>query len=287
MKNVGHELRNERERMGKQLDDVSLALTIRPNYLIAIEEGRFEGFPNRAFAIGYVARYARYLRLDAKNLVDRLDAELASRDGADNRPLEILPLPNRKLRLGATVVIGGLLLAALTYYRDDVVTFATRAYEQATEAGLAQNAVPAPALAPIEQRAPIAALESPIPLPTETAVTPVALPAEPAPSLQAPLPPGRQYGLGNKVSRITLRVHRPTLVAVRGVRNRDFLDRALAPGDTYRVPNVGGLTLTVGDAGAVEIILDGVSVGFVGAQGVAAKGLSLAPQSIINRAKRG
>jgi hypothetical protein len=35
------------------------------------------------------------------------------------------------------------------------------------------------------------------------------------------------------------------------------------------------------DAGAVEVILDGVSVGFAGKDGVTARGLSLTPQNVI------
>jgi cytoskeleton protein RodZ len=80
-----------------------------------------------------------------------------------------------------------------------------------------------------------------------------------------------------------LRVHRPTHVAVRGARNRAFIDRALVPGDTYRVPNLVGLRLTATDAGAVEVILDGSSVGFVGQDGSAASALSLNPQNIVDR----
>jgi cytoskeleton protein RodZ len=80
-----------------------------------------------------------------------------------------------------------------------------------------------------------------------------------------------------------LRVHRPTHVAVQGARNRTFIDRPLAPGDTYRVPNMVGLRLTAPDAGAVELILDGVSVGFAGRDGATARNLSLNPQSIVDR----
>jgi cytoskeleton protein RodZ len=72
-------------------------------------------------------------------------------------------------------------------------------------------------------------------------------------------------------------------VAIRDGRNRIFIDRRLASGDTYRVPNLFGLWLTAIDAGAVEIVLDAASVGFVGAQGATVRDLSLNPQSIANR----
>src|SRR5687767_7362131 len=74
---VGHYLCTARQRKGKQLSDVWLELKIRPEYLIAIEEGRFEALPGRIYAIGFVRSYAGYLGLDAEECVGRLKAEIA------------------------------------------------------------------------------------------------------------------------------------------------------------------------------------------------------------------
>jgi hypothetical protein len=62
---VGQELSNARERKGKRLSDVWLVLKIRPDQLVAIEEGRFDVLPGRVYAIGYVRSYAAHLGLDA------------------------------------------------------------------------------------------------------------------------------------------------------------------------------------------------------------------------------
>ena len=78
-KRVGQELRNARELKGAQLSEVSRAVNVHPNYLAAIEDGRFEELPGPAFTIGYVARYARHLGLDVENVVDRFGAEIAPR----------------------------------------------------------------------------------------------------------------------------------------------------------------------------------------------------------------
>ena len=122
---------------------------------------------------------------------------------------------------------------------------------------------------------------------TETTATLASIPANPAPGLQVPpSPPGQRYGVRNRNSRITLRMHRPTHVVVQGTRDQIFLDRSLSPGDSYRVPNMVGLRLSTPDAGAIEIILDGSFVGFAGEDGVAARGLSLNPQNIVDRQQR-
>ncbi len=136
------------------------------------------------------------------------------------------------------------------------------------------------ALLPPADPAPV--IES-APLPAPTPAQPVSAVAEPPPNLNAQLPLGEQYGTLNRNSRVVLRVHRPIHIAVLGNRNHVFIDRNLGSGDTYRVPNLAGLKLSVPDAGAVEVILDGNTVGFAGKPGSAARGLSLDPKNIISR----
>lgn len=156
------------------------------------------------------------------------------------------------------------------------------------------HGAPEPASVPpaTDQPPAVAAIEKPATGPHETATVPPgdAIPAqpdfasaEPKHIFRAQLPLGERYGEHNRGSRVTLRVHRPTLVAVLGVRNHKWIDRVLRPGDTYRVPNMGGLKLNARDAGAVEVILDGNTVGFAGNDGAAVKGMSLQPQSIVSR----
>ena len=74
---------------------------------------------------------------------------------------------------------------------------------------------------------------------------------------------------------------------MQGTDNRILIDRVLDAGDTYRVPNMTGLQLSASDAGAIEVILDDTTVGFAGKDGVMARGLSLEPQSIIDRQQHG
>ena len=338
---VGQELARARQRKGEKLSDVWLVLKIRPDQLLAVEEGRWDALPGRVYTIGYVRSYAAYLGLEPDRLVDRLKNELDGPTASDDlatlavSPLDILPavtervqrlhvpqlhLPQLQLPQSGTVITG-LLLVAFLYSGYYAFASMGRAVEppimavperllaevraQKAAVDLPRNPVALPP-APVERRArleqsasvtvqqlpPVAASppEPPLPIPTEVAVTPpapaptIVLPPEPAPKvIQAKLPNGKRYGMRNKNSRITLRVHRPTYIAVQGTRNRKFLDRALFPGDTYRVPNMVGLRLSSPDAGAVEVILDGASVGFVGRDGANARNLSLNPQNIVDR----
>ena len=107
-KNLGQALRDERERRGKQLDDVRHAIRIRPDHLAAIEEGRFEELPSRALLIAYVSRYARYLSVKVEKLPEQLEAESGARDGHRK---DIEPVSDPKFRIGD--VLPGPLLVGL------------------------------------------------------------------------------------------------------------------------------------------------------------------------------
>jgi len=291
---VGPDLCKVRQGRGKELSEVMHVLKLRPHHLIAIEEGRFEALPGRVYAIGYVRSYAEFLGLDAEKFVDRLKSEMGGHGGPKDYAADWVPLPEGKVLQGGRVITG-LLLAALIYSGYYVLAPGERTFEPpvmpvparlAAEVGLTPEPSTERPRATAQPPASIVPPEPPVPLEIEiTPMQTVTVPAEAAPKV--PLPPGRSYGVQNRNSRITLRVHRPTHVVVQGTRNRTFIDRALAAGDTYRVPNMVGLRLSAPDAGALEVILDGRSVGFAGEDGVSSRGLSITPQNIIDRRTRG
>jgi cytoskeleton protein RodZ len=153
----------------------------------------------------------------------------------------------------------------------------------AAQAWLTPKKPGAAAVAPVEPPAPISHETMPAP-PIEVApAEPLSAVPEPVARLHAPPPPGQRLGMQNRSSRVTLRVRRSMRVAVQGASNRILVNRIFAAGDTYHVPNMTGLKLSVPDAGSIEVILDGNTVGLAGEHGVAARGLLLDPPSIISR----
>ena len=126
---VGQDLRRTREHRGEQIYDVGRALRINPNYLAAIEEGRFGDLPGRAFTMGYVGRYARHLHLDAADLQRRLATETAAYDRSHHRidvqrPIELSHrvdaelLSVRKVPVLGVAIVG--LFAVLAYSSADI-----------------------------------------------------------------------------------------------------------------------------------------------------------------------
>lgn len=283
LESVGQDLRKAREKRGEDLEHISRLLKIRRDYLALLEEGAADSLPGRAYAIGFVRSYATYLGLDGNEYVERLKAEIAGR-GENREPQPSAAPPVEWKWLQGQWILAGLLAVALLYAGYYLIVSATRVTEQpvlpvparlAAEAGLPPAAsapggqAPATAPPPAATPAPAVAVSSP--------------PAQAAPAL----PAGQTYGAQNTNSRITLRVHRPSQVTVAGANNRVFINRTLQAGDRYIVPNVAGLRLSAPDSGAVELIVDGTSIGFAGDNGVVANGMPLNPQELAARGNRG
>lgn len=287
LESVGQDLRKTREKRGEDLDHISRLLKIRRDYLALLEEGAADSLPGRAYAIGFVRSYATYLGLNGDEFVERLKAEIAGRGGTETQASA--PPAEWKWPQGqwGQWVIGGLLAVALLYAGYYLIVSTIRMSEQPVlpvPARLAAEAGLTPAPPPL---APAAATQAPASTPVPAAPP---APQASAPAAQAPaevLPEGRTFGVQNTNSRITLRVHRRSLVTVEGEDSRVFINRTLQPGDTYRVPNLAGLRLSAPDSGVVELIVDGNSVGFAGQSGVAATGLPLSAQELSARRNNG
>src|SRR5436190_11609427 len=79
-RSAGDLLWQQREALGLDLDDVALALKIKPGYLAALEAGRPDLLPGPAYAIGFVRAYGDHLGLDGNEILRRFKAESAALD---------------------------------------------------------------------------------------------------------------------------------------------------------------------------------------------------------------
>lgn len=311
LETVGQDLRAARLRRGDDLATASKALKIRKDHLEALEEDRFDSLPGRTYAIGFVRSYADYLGLDPVEAVERFKREIAGRDEGPRATAFHENDDERRLPHG-WVVIAVVVLALVIY----------GAYRLARSADslLSEPVAPVPArmvpperpttvpprqsTAAIPQSAPEAGTAQPSgdgqgsllappisgsligPSATEGASGPLTstpmTSEESAPVDEAP-PQGRVYGEQNTGARVVLVAVRPTRVLVEDGNGVIYINRTLATGDSYRVPDHVGLKLTTPDAGAVEVELDGQKMGSAGRTKQLAEALSLDPQAIADR----
>jgi cytoskeleton protein RodZ len=315
---VGQELRAARLRRGDDLAAVSHTLKIRKDHLNALEDDKFEALPGRTYAVGFVRSYADYLGLDAVAAVERFKDEIAGRsDGS----YQITPVPDtdeRRLPYG-WIVMAGVLVVIIAYaaYRlaisaDALVgqpvapvpariaprppaaasTRPTVAYPLRSAAALpATTAATSPAgqhVAAVPANAKPAAGGASAKTGVSSASPGAAPPATPSPNSQADaLPKGHEYGIQNTDARIILHVKALTRILVQGPDGKVLINRTLHPGDSYRIPDEEGLTLTTPNGGAVALQLDGQDVGVAGKDGQVTEGLSLDPQSLLDRFNQG
>ncbi|MDN5347732.1 MAG: hypothetical protein PWP65_1296, partial [Clostridia bacterium] len=128
MGGIGEQLRRARQEKGLTLHEVEEATKIRLKYLNALEEEAFDELPGRVYAIGFLRNYARYLGLDAEELVRQLK--------------EIVPLPQEEPLRGFTpgheltvsrrrwqrLLIAGLVILALIGFNK--IYYLTRSLDQ-------------------------------------------------------------------------------------------------------------------------------------------------------------
>ena len=107
--------------------------------------------------------------------------------------------------------------------------------------------------------------------------------SQPAATMLASLPKGHVYGERNANARVILHILKPTRIFVKNATGTVFINRDLQPGDSYRVPDFVGLSLSVNDGAAVAFELDGQPMGMAGKTDQVAKDVSLNPQAIVDR----
>ncbi|MFQ5938993.1 MAG: helix-turn-helix domain-containing protein [Alphaproteobacteria bacterium] len=89
------------------------------------------------------------------------------------------------------------------------------------------------------------------------------------------------FGEGGADARIVLRAKLDSWVQVRDEENNVLMTRILRLGDTYRAPNRPGLTLLTGNAGALEILVDGNVVPSIGPIGAVRRNVALDAERLL------
>ncbi len=127
------------------------------------------------------------------------------------------------------------------------------------------------------------------PIITETEPAPVVEPAPPPPApaqeaIEAPVSavtetaavPSAPAPVADDEIRITINAKNNSWIQVRDdVANKMLITRLLSAGDHYDVPNQPGLVLLTGNAGALEIVVDGEVVPSIGGAGVVRRSVTL------------
>ena len=116
----------------------------------------------------------------------------------------------------------------------------------------------------------------------------VVAPAEPTLIPTPPPPPSSSvvqgtphvYGIENVGSRVTLIARQDSWVQVQSPESGLLITRILYSGDSYRVPDLPNLTLITGNAGGLEVLVDGEPVSQLGPEGAVRRNIPLDPGAL-------
>lgn len=302
---VGETLRAARIDRGLEAATVAALLKMRREQLEAVETGNLEKLPGRTYAVGFVRAYARHLGLDAEALVQQFKDETAEQEAA--KPVDLVfPVAQEEYRGPRSSIMAVALLIAMGIYGISYLTMPSRkavAIAAQTEAAAvvvepANPAAPKTAIAiaptdsnrtPVEVAVSFVAGGQTLPeqkLPEAPALAPVTPAVITFAQASAPTSDAPTQPVDANV-RIILKAVEPTYIQVRDAqlpRSKSVLvARVLNVGESYAVPNRNGLTMQTGNAGGLQVEVDGRSLGVFGKSGEVITRVPLDPSYFLER----
>jgi cytoskeleton protein RodZ len=296
---IGETLRRERLRRNLDLETISHELKISPKLLEAIEAEKFERLPGGVFAKSFVRQYARFLGLDEEEMageVQRILQPAGEVSSLTETPQSTAP-PIQLPRVEAWEAVGEsrfkwsspLPALALVVVVMMACAGVYSWWQRTRHSVLAHDNAPAPVSA-VRQPVPVQA--SPVPpaqppaeraqatpaAPTEQAPQPVAAQpiagqpdaaqpvAPPVPAQKVSTLPPQQPSNPNAAVRVELMADEPVWVLAR-TDGKYLFSGTLEPNQSRTVEANTTVVLRLGNAGGVNITLNGKSLGTLGPKG--------------------
>jgi len=142
---------------------------------------------------------------------------------------------------------------------------------------------PAPEPAPeaVPQAAPEPTVAPSVAEAAPPAEAPAPVPAAPAPSRMA-----AATDASGAAGRVVLRATSASWVELRDTDNRRVFSQVMRAGETYAVPAGRPIMLTTGNAGGLDILIDGRPIPSLGPVGDVRRNISLEPEALLSRLQR-
>lgn len=250
---VGEILRKGREHYGQSLQQVEASLRIRAIQLHAIEEGRVDLLPGKAYALGFVRSYSEYLGLDGDKMVQLYKAQTLGKIKPDLN----FPVAASESKLPAFWVAGGLAFLAIIL----IGIWAFYAQEDRSEV---EN------ILTVSEAIPDSPPQS----------SDLIGPPEPTNLDLAKMQAGKTQQQDSAVSNtkeqgIILNIKENSWVEIRDAKGKAIVSRVLKAGEQYFVPDRPDLRMNLGNASGVEIVVDGKALPVLGRRGEVRRDVSL------------
>jgi len=275
---LGAYLRSLREAKGSSLEDMARSTRVGIRHLEALEEERLADLPSPVFVRGFIRAYCSFLREGPEAALGHYQELAGERAAAEAASAPPRP---RNTRASSSVLLG---LALLLVLGIGLAVLNLTIKRQPETPGAASNmeSRPAPASAPTPAATPPRAAATPpaqpppapaaeptrpasLPAPNPPPATP-ASPTVPAPAVAPKAVPGSQ--------RLVIKAVESTWIRVQTDEGR-IAEELLPAGASREWTADRRFLVTIGNAGGVEVTLNGRSLPPLGAKGTVIQRLEL------------
>jgi cytoskeleton protein RodZ len=280
---LGTHLRALREAKGGSLEDMARSTRVGIRHLEALEDERLTDLPSPVFVRGFIRAYCGFLRENPEPALNRYE-ELAGTRAAE-QAASVPPRP-RTSWAGSSLVIGlvlllilgvGLILVNLSVKKSGGNSLPTAKTE------VAKPAPPTPPPAPAPRSAVTPAPPPSAPATAAAAAAPAAPPAAGEPARPATSPstaaaaapaPRTSSAPASGEQRLVIRAVEPTWIRVQTDEGR-IAEELLPAGASREWAAERRFLLTIGNAGGVELTLNGRALPPLGPKGTVIQRLEL------------
>lgn len=262
---AGEMLRNARTtgRRKREIPTISKQLCIREEFLEALENGDYGVIPEPVYILGFARNYAMELGLNPDEIVNKIKKEMgmvsdcAAAD--DDEDVSACAMPSIKEESWGKVAFG----KVYQFIYQHWIWFAVGVV--AVVAIVATVLMLSPATEEVEQPAEVAPV-------VETTIK------EPEYKQEV----RERYGTKNREkANVILQAAKESWVKIEDGRGNTVISQVLVPGDVYYVPAGDNYKATFGNAGGIDVWVNGVLVPDVGPDNTRKTGISLAPDKLV------
>lgn len=242
---VGEILRRTRLHYGQSLSDIERVLRIRAVQIDAIESGRYENLPGRVYTIGFIRSYSEYLGLDGNKMIHLFKTQAG---GKTVNPELHFPVAASDSKIPPVWLVGASVAAAILIV---LIWWGLQSHSRSQVTEI-------PEVAAIdssrEQYGP--AKPEGVPMTVSEKRTPVAVQPQPDKS-------------------IILNIRQNSWVEITDKDGKAIVSRVLKAGDKYFVPDRPDLSMSLGNAGGIELVVDGQTLRPLGEVGQVRRNIPL------------
>lgn len=276
MASVASELKAEREKRNIPLAQIAADTRISLHYLESLEEGRYNDLPGGMYNRAFLKAYCEILNLDQREIMNRYETEVSPPFEKPSRPKTQIPR-EKSLRLSPVLIWSVMLLSSASgvyFSRKWIANIFSPYFAHSPVTHLQYEPPPQPPSPEVPQASAVSSSAasgqvtpepaSPSPQGPEGTTTPetasAAPPNIPAPKEAAPV------AANAPALRLDLKVNDRCWISVTS-DGHSVIERTLEPGETHSFKAEEELSIVLGNAGGVNLKLNGKTVKPMGKSG--------------------